>query len=217
MQTLQSDKTSMPYHEEVVKVFAIERHRIGIDGEGITTLVTLHGCPLHCKYCMNPECNDTRCKVKGMTANDVVKLCMCDNLYFLATGGGITVGGGEPLLHPDFVHQLRKSMPHEWKMNVETSLNVPTENVRKIIRDASLFIIDVKDTNSDIYMRYTSRSNELVMRNLSLIAETGLQDKCLLRLPLIRDYNTFDDIYKSKGILQGMGFSRFDEFEYSIV
>jgi len=33
----------------------LSRHRINVDGAGVTTLVAFHGCPLDCKYCLNPQ------------------------------------------------------------------------------------------------------------------------------------------------------------------
>ena len=36
------------------KVAAISRHRLMLDGDGVTTLVVFHGCPLRCRYCLNP-------------------------------------------------------------------------------------------------------------------------------------------------------------------
>ena len=37
---------------KTVPLIGIARHRLSIDGEGVTTLVAFHGCPLHCKYCL---------------------------------------------------------------------------------------------------------------------------------------------------------------------
>ena len=37
------------------KVSGISRHRIGVDGEGVTTLVAFMFCPLACEYCLNPQ------------------------------------------------------------------------------------------------------------------------------------------------------------------
>lgn len=34
----------------------ISRHRLATDGEGVTTLAAFHGCPLACRYCLNPQC-----------------------------------------------------------------------------------------------------------------------------------------------------------------
>lgn len=36
-------------------LIGLSRHRIGVDGSGVTTLVAFHGCPLNCKYCLNPQ------------------------------------------------------------------------------------------------------------------------------------------------------------------
>ena len=36
-------------------LIGLSRHRIGVDGAGVTTLVAFHGCPLNCKYCLNPQ------------------------------------------------------------------------------------------------------------------------------------------------------------------
>ena len=33
----------------------IKRHKLNTDGNGVTTLVGFHGCPLNCKYCLNPQ------------------------------------------------------------------------------------------------------------------------------------------------------------------
>lgn len=202
--------------QETVKVFGLDRHRIGIDGEGVTTLVTLHGCPLRCKYCINPQCNDAEYHCIELTAEKTVELCMKDNLYFLATGGGLTVGGGEPLLHPQYIEELRRAMPEEWKLNIETSLNVPQKNIEHIADSVNYFIIDVKDMNPEIYIKYTGRENQLVINNLRYIAERGLQDKCKLRLPLILYYNKEKDREASKAKLEALGFANFDEFEYRV-
>jgi pyruvate formate lyase activating enzyme len=36
-------------------LLALSRHRIGIDGVGVTTLVAGAGCPLSCAYCINKK------------------------------------------------------------------------------------------------------------------------------------------------------------------
>ena len=36
-------------------VMGVSRLYMGTDGEGVTTLVTFYGCPLRCKYCINPS------------------------------------------------------------------------------------------------------------------------------------------------------------------
>ena len=41
--------------EALPRVVGIARHRLVTDGEGVTTLVAFHGCPLRCRYCLNPQ------------------------------------------------------------------------------------------------------------------------------------------------------------------
>ena len=82
--------------KKTADIFAIIRHRIPTDGDGVTTLVGLKGCPLACKYCLNPQCGTA--KSERLTADELYEKVRIDDLYFIATGGGITFGGGEPLL-----------------------------------------------------------------------------------------------------------------------
>ena len=77
----------------VAKIIGIERHRITTDGNGITTLVAFHGCPLRCKYCLNPQCLNEKLICRSTTPQELLEEVRVDNLYFLATGGGVTFGG----------------------------------------------------------------------------------------------------------------------------
>ena len=84
------------------KVHTINRHRQEIDGKGITTLIGLAGCPLQCKYCINKEMLRTH-PIKEYTEDELVSAVMIDWCYFIATGGGVTFGGGEPLLQSEMI------------------------------------------------------------------------------------------------------------------
>lgn len=77
-------------------------------------------------------------------------------------------------------------------------------------------IIDVKDMNPDIYRSYTGQSNALVLDNLRLIAEAGRQSDCIVRIPLIPNYNTDADREASRKALEALGLTRFDLFTYQI-
>lgn len=210
------DAQSAALDQERVPIYGIDRHRIGVDGEGVTTLVALRQCSLRCRYCINDDCHSMPEQVLRFTASDIVERCRIDNLYFLYTGGGICVGGGEPLLHPRFVHELREEMPEEWKLTLETSLCVPPANVQQIADDVAMWVIDVKDMNPAIYRAYTDCSNERVVENLRFLAERGLQTRCTLRLPLIPGFNTDADRDASEQMLRQMGYESFDRFDYVV-
>ena len=80
-------------------LIGISRLRMGTDGHGVTTLVAFHGCPLRCKYCLNPQSLTDDAKVMVKTPEEVMQAIRKDELYYLATNGGVTFGGGEPLRH----------------------------------------------------------------------------------------------------------------------
>lgn len=190
------------------------RHRMQCDGQGITTLVCFHGCPLRCKYCLNPFTLSADTKCKDLSPQELHEQVKLDELYFLATGGGVTFGGGEPLLYPDFIQQFRSICGPDWHLCVETSLNVPWKNVRKVADSVNVFYIDCKDADADIYRNYTGADNALVLENLQKLLQFVSPDQIILRLPLISGYNTDDDRKRSKKLLETMGIVHFDLFEY---
>lgn len=195
---------------------AINRHRLTTDGEGVTTLVGFHGCPLHCEYCLNAQCLQADGVWCRLTPGDLYSEVEIDDLYFVATGGGICFGGGEPLLRSDFIKAFAEIMNPEWKLTIETSLNVPLENVKAIASLVQMWYVDIKDMNPDIYKAYGCKENKQVISNLQWLAANGYADKVIIRLPLILEYNTDEDRQMSQQQLEKMGFTNFDKFNYIV-
>ena len=195
---------------------AINRHRLTTDGEGVTTLVGFHGCPLHCEYCLNAQCLQADGVWCRLTPGELYSEVEIDDLYFVATGGGICFGGGDPLLRSDFIKAFAEIMNPEWKLTIETSLNVPLENVKAIASLVQMWYVDIKDMNPDIYKAYGCKENKQVISNLQWLAENGYADKVIIRLPLIPEYNTDEDRQQSQQQLEKMGFTNFDKFNYIV-
>jgi len=195
---------------------AINRHRLTTDGEGVTTLVGFHGCPLHCEYCLNAQCLQADGVWCRLTPGELYSEVEIDDLYFVATGGGICFGGGEPLLRSDFIKAFAEVMNPEWKLTIETSLNVPLENVKAIASLVQMWYVDIKDMNPEIYKAYGCKENKQVVSNLQWLAANGYADKVIIRLPLIPEYNTDEDRQRSQQQLEGMGFTNFDKFNYIV-
>ena len=184
---------------------AVNRHRLATDGEGVTTLVAFHGCPLRCRYCLNPQCLQVDGVWRRLTPGELYSEVEIDDLYFIATGGGIC-----------FIRTFSKLMNPEWKLTVETSLNVPLENIKTIAALVQMWYIDIKDFSPTIYNAYTGKDNTQVIRNLVWLAANGYADKVILRLPLIPDYNTEEDRLLSQQRLEALGFAHFDKFTYLV-
>ena len=195
-------------------LIGICRHRLVTDGQGVTTLVAFHGCPLRCKYCLNAQCLRADGIWHQMDMMEILNEVMVDDLYYKATGGGVAFGGGEPLLRSDGIVDFCKSRPKEWRIYIETSLNVERRSLEAVVPYIDYYYIDVKDMNPDIYRRYTGRSNRRVVSNLRWLASNVDADKVTIRLPHIPDYNTAQDIERSQQQLEAMGFKDFDRFDY---
>ena len=202
--------------EITAPLIAINRHRLTTDGEGVTTLVGFHGCPLHCEYCLNAQCLQADGVWCRLTPGELYSEVEIDDLYFVATGGGICFGGGEPLLRSDFIKAFAEIMNPEWKLTIETSLNVPLEHVKAIASLVQMWYVDIKDMNPDIYKAYGCKENRLVVSNLQWLAANGYADKVIIRLPLIPEYNTDENRQQSQQQLEKMGFTNFDKFNYIV-
>lgn len=177
------------------KIFQIDGAR-DVDGPGIRALVGFCGCPLNCAFCINKEALSSDVG-KWYTPDSLLKALEKDDMYFQATGGGVTFGGGEPALQSEFIVRFREICPPEWTLAIETSLNVPQEHVEVLIGAIDYWYVDIKDMNPDKYERYTGKSNQQVKENLRFLA--GHENRCevLARVPLIDGYNDYSDQLKS--------------------
>ncbi len=203
---------AMPHYR--AKIIGLSRHRLSTDGDGVTTLVAFHGCPLRCHYCLNPQSLGDSDRFKEYTPQSLYDEVIIDELYFIATNGGVTFGGGEPALRPDFIQRFRELCGPSWRLTLETSLNVPQENIEALLPVVDSWIIDIKDMDADIYRQYTGKDNSRVVSNLRLITEADRQKDCMIRLPLIPDFNTDADREESRKALSALGYTKLDLFTY---
>ena len=197
------------------KIFGIGRHRLTTDGEGVTTLVTFNGCPLRCKYCLNKTSWDMD-KGRDYTPELLYEEVKIDQLYFLATHGGVTFGGGEPLLQKDFIKEFRALCGPQWQIVVETSLHVSFETVQEMDTVLDGYIVDIKDMSPETYLAYTGKAIDLALKNLEWILQQGDPKRVMVRVPHIPEFNTDEDVAKSVERLKAMGVVNLDEFTYVI-
>ncbi len=194
----------------------IRRHCINTDGRGINTLAAFHGCRLRCKYCLNPQSIEADGIVAHLSPQELLEIVGIDNLYFLATDGGITFGGGEPLLQADFIKEFRSICNPKWRVNVETSLNVDLQVLADMSDVVDCFIIDIKDSNPTIYKSYTGMDNTQVFKNLKYLCDNNFYHKIAVRVPRIKGFNEQYDISRSVERLMSMGIMDINVFDYVV-
>ena len=185
MKKEQNDNISVP-------VIGISRFRVGRDGNGVTTLVAFQGCPLRCKYCINPDCWKPADKFRHYTPQELYDELKKDDLYFRSTEGGVTFGGGEPALRANFIAEFRKICGPDWKIRIETSLNVDRSLIDTLAPVIDEWIIDTKAESSYEYKRYTGQNRQPFMDNIwHLISKERLnipQERLTFKVPVIPGY-----------------------------
>lgn len=203
--------------EAVIPFIAMERLRMETDGDGVTTLVAAKCCPLACHYCLNRRVLSEECPSRPVTVRELIDMVRIDDLYFRATGGGVVFGGGESLLHAEYIAEFAKARPKGWKVIAETCLNVPEELLRKALPAVDYWIVDIKDMNPDIYRAYTGKDNARVKENLCILAEEGRAGDVTVRVPLIPEFNTEEDCRRSVDELVAIAkWNRLDVFRYIV-
>ena len=107
-------------------------------------------------------------------------------------GGGVTVSGGEPLMHPDFTLNLLMELGERgFHRAVDTTLFAPSEIVEKVAKECELFLVDLKCMDSERHEFYTGVRNERILENLRLISD--LDHPYYIRIPLIAEVNASEE------------------------
>ena len=144
-----------------------------VDGPGVRTVVFMQGCPLRCGYCHNPDTWDPNSGETVDTAEVFAKIKRF-RPYF-GPEGGVTVSGGEALLHPDFVRELFVFCLNE---SIHTALDTSgclwNEQVESLLDVTDLALLDIKMTTDADYREYVGCSLEKPLFFLSKLEEKGI-------------------------------------------
>lgn len=142
-----------------------------VDGPGLRYVIFTQGCLLRCQFCHNP---DTWAFGKGEgTEVSVSSLLddMKDYLPFLqASNGGVTVSGGEPLLHIDFLIELFTECK---KLGIHTAIDSSggcftrkgrfIQSLDRLIELTDLVLLDLKQINDEKHRILTTISNKQIL------------------------------------------------------
>lgn len=107
------------------------------------------------------------------------------------SGGGVTLCGGEPLMHADYLCTLLDELGRRhFHRTVDTTLFATPDDVRKVARRCELFLVDIKHMDSEAHRRYTNVGNERILDNLRMVSE--MQHDFWVRIPFIKGVNADD-------------------------
>ena len=148
--------------EEILKAKIHSFESFGtVDGPGIRFVVFMQGCSLKCKYCHNRDTWDL-CGGTEYTLEEILTRIEKYKNYFIPSGGGVTFSGGEPLLQLKFLLEIIPILKKEGihvAIDTSGSFNL-TEDIKKVINLADLFLLDIKCINDEICKDLTGVSNK---------------------------------------------------------
>lgn len=126
-------------------------------------------------------------------------------VFFRDTGGGVTLSGGEPLIHGCFAAEFfRLCKDAGIDTAVETSGYVPLDTLRDVLPYTDLFLYDVKLFTRKKHEIWTGVSNERIVENLKWLADNAR--RVVVRVPLIPGVNDDDDEFsKIVGFVESLG------------
>jgi pyruvate formate lyase activating enzyme len=147
---------------------------------------------LKCRNCLlcSKACPNSTLKTFGekYSVRELVKIILEDRKYYEQSGGGITLGGGDPLLQWEFVRDLfeecRRFGIHTC---LETELQCAPEALESVLPYTDLLFTDIKHINPQKHKEITGVTNERILFNIKLSVAYGTQ--AILRTPIVPGYN----------------------------
>jgi pyruvate formate lyase activating enzyme len=125
---------------------------------------------------------------KQMSVEEIYDVVYRDKMFYDSSGGGVTVSGGEALLHPEIVQELfnkcREAGVHTC---IETSGYVPSTLILQVLSCTDYVLFDLKHLDAEKHLLYTGKPNELILTNARIVIESKVET--LFRMPLIPGIN----------------------------
>lgn len=129
---------------------------------------------------------------KYYTVDELFDEIKKDEAFYSASGGGVTVGGGEPTLQPAFLRRfLKKCRERYIHTALDTCLHTQSQEGIQALEEADLIICDIKSLDSGRHQKDTGLPNEVILRNLRHLSAMG--KPMIVRVPLIPGYTDSPD------------------------
>ncbi len=170
----------------------------------------------HCGECTK-VCYPGALKLLGrwVTADELLAEIERDRPFFQASGGGVTLTGGEATAQPAFCRAvLAGCRARGIHTALETNGCAPWAVYQDLAGLVDLFLYDVKLVDDDRHRALTGASNRLALENLARLA--GLGAEIVARVPCIPGLNDSpEDISAAAALVSRLGLKRIDLLPYN--
>lgn len=139
---------------------------------------------------------------KWWNLNDLFREIEKDKIYYIKSGGGITVSGGEPTQQPEFTERfLKKCKENGISTALDTCGYASYKIYERLLPYVDLILLDIKVIDSEKHKEFTSVPNEKILKNAILISKFMKNNgkKMWVRTPMIPHFTATDDNIRGIG------------------
>ncbi|MDD3337571.1 MAG: glycyl-radical enzyme activating protein [Lachnospiraceae bacterium] len=184
----------------------------------IACMNCVHNCPYgaigkdliadreKCKECYKKEdafactkkCYVNCRKVTGdkLTVKQIYDIVKRDVPFYEASGGGVTISGGEPLAQPEFTYALLRTLTERWiNTAIETCGFAEKEGYENIVPYLDTIFMDIKQMDSAKHRAWTGQGNEKILENIKRVNDLVpvYGNNLFIRIPIIPGFNDQPD------------------------
>jgi len=128
---------------------------------------------------------------KHMTVEELFREVDQDSPFYRRSGGGVTVGGGEPTMQHQFITEfLIKCKQRYLHTAMETCGYVKGEYLEKLLKYLDLVYFDIKHMDALVHKNITGVSNDLILENARRACDSN---PVIIRVPIVPGLNDSDD------------------------
>lgn len=188
---------------------------IRLDGQG-KPLIDRERCNA-CGKCAE-VCHKDALKVVGreMSVEEVMMEVEKDRAFYWRSGGGVTIGGGEPLEQYEFTAALLEAA-HEAYLHtaLETCGHAPWNNLETVLKHVDLLQFDLKHMDPARHQELTGQSNELIVSNLNRVLSVKAPQDVIIRIPVVPGCtDSMQHIRETARFVAGLGFDQTELVPY---
>jgi pyruvate formate lyase activating enzyme len=163
-------------------------------------------------------CGKDALRVVGreMTVDEVMAEVEKDRAFYRRSGGGVTLGGGEPLAQHKFAAELLKAAQEAYLHTaLETCGHAPWSHLEAVLKHVDLLQFDVKHMDFAKHQEMTGQMNELILSNLKKVLSVKAPQDVIIRIPVVPGCNDSEkDVRKAAEFAAGLGFKQTELVPY---
>jgi pyruvate formate lyase activating enzyme len=127
-----------------------------------------------------------------MTVDEVMNDVIADIPFYLSSGGGVTLSGGEPTLNSGFALAILNACKGRGlRTAIETCGECPWESLESLLQATDLVMMDIKALSNGRHREATGKGNGRILANARRLALS--EAPLVFRTPVVRGVNDSEE------------------------